>query len=87
MGEVQTVSTYWVTGPLASPDPFRGGVAVDMDSCDFSLGNYCAVEKGDDPDFTDFNLQRDAQYVQPLIFEASKALGRPVPLLLSPQRI
>ena len=29
MGEVQTVSTYWVTGSLASPDPFRGGVVVD----------------------------------------------------------
>ena len=30
MGEVQTISTYWVTEPLASPDPFRGGVVVDI---------------------------------------------------------
>ena len=30
MGEVQTISTYRVTGTLASPDPFRGGVVVDF---------------------------------------------------------
>lgn len=57
---------------------------VHMDSCDFSLGNYCAVEKQDDPEFKDFDLSRDAQYVQPLIFEVSESLGKPVPLLLSP---
>ena len=56
---------------------------VHMDSCDFSLGNYCAVEKQDDPEFKDFDLSRDAQYVQPLIFEVSESLGKPVPLLLS----
>lgn len=57
---------------------------VHMDSCDFSLGNYCAVEKEDDPDFGDFSLERDGRYVQPLIRRASEALGSPVPLLLSP---
>ena len=31
MDEVQTITTYWVTGPLASPDPFRGGVVVDWE--------------------------------------------------------
>lgn len=57
---------------------------VHMDSCDFSVDNYCAVENPDDPAFGDFNLERDALYVQPLVQRAAKALGKPVSLLLSP---
>ena len=57
---------------------------VHMDSCDFSVGNYCAVEKPDDPSFPDFSLERDAKYVQPLLRMAAEAAGKPVPLLLSP---
>ena len=57
---------------------------VHMDSCDFSVGNYCAVENPDDPEFKDFNLERDAKYVQPLVKAVSKTLGKPVSLLLSP---
>jgi glucosylceramidase len=57
---------------------------IHMDSCDFSLSNYCAVEKSDDPEFKDFNLDRDAKYVQPLVKKCSAALGRDVCLLLSP---
>ena len=37
---------------------------IHMDSCDFSIGNYCAVENPDDPEFRDFSLERDAKYVQ-----------------------
>ena len=57
---------------------------VHMDSCDFSLGNYCAVSRPDDPDFGDFSLERDARYVQPLVKKAFAAAGKPVSLLLSP---
>ena len=57
---------------------------IHMDSCDFSVSNYCAVERPDDPEFRDFSLERDARYVQPLIKMASQALGRHVRLLLSP---
>lgn len=57
---------------------------VHMDSCDFSISNYCAVENPDDPAFGDFTLERDAKYVQPLIKMAADALGKPVDLLLSP---
>lgn len=57
---------------------------IHMDSCDFSLGNYCAVEKPDAPEFADFNLERDAKYVQPLVKKCSAALGSDVSLLLSP---
>ena len=55
-----------------------------MDSCDFSLGNYCAVTSPDDPAFGDFSLKRDAQYVQPLVKRVFAAAGKPVGLLLSP---
>ena len=57
---------------------------IHMDSCDFSIGNYCAVESPDDPEFRDFSLERDAKYVQPLVKAVSKTLGKPVSLLLSP---
>ena len=57
---------------------------VHMDSCDFSVDNYCAVEKPDDPSFADFSLERDAKYVQPLLKLAAEAQGKPVSLLLSP---
>ena len=57
---------------------------IHMDSCDFSIGNYCAVENPDDPEFRDFSLERDAKYVQPLVKAVSKTLGKPVSLLLSP---
>lgn len=57
---------------------------VHMDSCDFSISNYCAVENPEDPAFGDFTLDRDAKYVQPLVRMAADALGRPVNMLLSP---
>jgi O-Glycosyl hydrolase len=57
---------------------------IHMDSCDFSINNYCAVVRADDPEFQDFNLERDAKYVQPLIKMADQALGKHVRLLLSP---
>lgn len=57
---------------------------VHMDSSDFSINNYCAVKNPDDPLFSDFTLERDAKYVQPLVKMAGEALGKPVSLLLSP---
>lgn len=57
---------------------------IHMDSSDFSIGNYCAVNNPDDPAFSDFTLDRDEKYVQPLVKMAGEALGEPVTLLLSP---
>ena len=57
---------------------------VSIDSCDFSLGHYCAVTDPDDAAFKDFSLARDEQYVEPLLRAAEQAAGGPVPLLLSP---
>ena len=56
---------------------------VSIDSCDFSLGHYCAAG-ADDTAFADLSLARDAKYVQPLIRAAEQAAGQAVPLLLSP---
>ena len=47
---------------------------IHMDSCDFSVSNYCAVEDPGDAAFGDFTLERDAKYVQPLIKMAEEAL-------------
>ena len=57
---------------------------IHMDSCDFSVSNYCAVKDPGDAAFGDFTLERDTKYVQPLIKMAEEALGQPVSLLLSP---
>ena len=57
---------------------------IHMDSCDFSIDNYCAVSNPDDPEFGDFSLERDAKYVQPLVKLCAKAAGKPLGMLLSP---
>ena len=48
---------------------------VHMDSCDFSLGNYCAVSRPDDPDFGDFSLERDARISDCMISPAMRPLA------------
>ena len=57
---------------------------IHMDSCDFSIDNYCAVSNPDDPEFGDFSLERDARYVQPLVKLCAKAAEKPLGMLLSP---
>ena len=47
---------------------------IHMDSCDFSVSNYCAVKDPGDAAFGDFTLERDTKYVQPLIKMAEEAL-------------
>ena len=57
---------------------------VPMDSCDFSLGNYCAVQSEDASGFGSFSLKRDAEYLQPLLRDALRISGTPLKLLMSP---
>lgn len=57
---------------------------VSLDSCDFSLGHYSAMNDPDDSELTSFSLARDEQYVLPLIYAAQKAAGVPIELMLSP---
>lgn len=53
-----------------------------MNSCDFSLGNYSCVEKEGDVALESFNIERDKQYIIPMI-KAAKRFGNFL-LLISP---
>ena len=55
-----------------------------LDSCDFSLGNYSAVEDENDIELSTFNLDRDKQYIIPMIRRAKATSSRPIKLMLSP---
>ena len=56
-----------------------------IDSCDFSLGMYTAVEDPvSDPEFTTFTLDRDRKYIIPAIKGAMEVSEKPLSVLLSP---
>ena len=56
---------------------------IHVDSCDFSVSNYCAIENGEDDAFADFSLAEDEKYLLPLVRAVAKKAGQ-IPLLLSP---
>ncbi len=58
-------------------------IRTHIDSCDFSLGNYSAVEEEQDTQFTSFSLERDARYVQPLLKKAL-SYGENIEIMLTP---
>ena len=56
-----------------------------MDSCDYSLEEYTAVEDPiADPDFETFSLKRDQKYILPVLKEALAMSKEPISVLLSP---
>ncbi len=55
-----------------------------INSCDFGLGNYAAVDQLEDGTLTEFDLTRANQYVLPLINDAYKLRGEKMEILLSP---
>lgn len=55
-----------------------------IDSCDFSISQYAALNKSDDPEFNSFSLARDEKYIIPFIKEAVKTAGKSLPVMLSP---
>ncbi|MDZ7792356.1 MAG: hypothetical protein U5P10_01310 [Spirochaetia bacterium] len=55
-----------------------------MNSCDFSLDNYAAVDIPGDKKLWSFSCEREKQYLWPFIHAAYKAAGTDLPLLLSP---
>lgn len=54
-----------------------------IDSCDFTLGMYQAVEDSD-PELASFSIKRDRQYILPALKEAIAETDKPVSVLLSP---
>lgn len=59
-------------------------IRTHVDSCDFSLGNYSAVEDKNDADFSTFSLRHDEENIIPYIHAAYKAAKRELPVMLSP---
>ena len=60
-------------------------IRTSIDSCDFGLGQYQAVEDPlADPDFHTFTIDRDRKYIIPMIKEAMEAAAEPISVLLSP---
>lgn len=60
-------------------------VRVHMDSCDYSLEEYAAVEDPiADPELKTFSLKRDRLYILPMLKEAMALSTEPFSVLLSP---
>jgi len=60
-------------------------VRIHIDSCDFSLSEYQAVEDPiADPELCTFNIDRDRKYIIPVMKEVLAAAGDNVSVLLSP---
>ena len=60
-------------------------IRMHMDSCDYSLEEYQAVEDPiADPEFATFTLDRDRKYMLPLLKDAMAVSAEPFSVLLSP---
>ena len=60
-------------------------IRVPVDSCDYSLEEYQAVEDPiADPEFKTFDMTRNFRYILPALKEAISLCKRPVSVLLSP---
>lgn len=55
-----------------------------INSCDFALSNYAAVTNEEDKDFKSFHLERENQYIIPMIKDALKETKDGITFLLSP---
>lgn len=68
-----------------SPEGLRYNVGrTHINSCDFALENYAAVEDEADTEFKTFDLSRANRYVLPLILDAQKEARDGIPFLVSP---
>lgn len=57
---------------------------IPIDSCDFSLGHYEAVEDEEDKAFAHFQLERVEENILPLLDDAQKVYGGKLELMLTP---
>lgn len=55
-----------------------------LDSCDFSLDSYAAMNDPRDPELASFSLVRDEKYILPLIHAANAAAPEPLQVMLTP---
>ena len=54
-------------------------VRIPIDSCDFSIGQYCGYTEIGAPDFS-----RIEKWILPMLRDAEKTAGRKIPVMLSP---
>lgn len=59
-------------------------VRTHIDSCDFSLGQYEAMDDPTDTDLKTFSLDRDEKYIIPLLKHAEKIADNNLQVMLSP---
>ncbi len=59
-------------------------VRTHIDSCDFSLGIYTAMEDPEDREMNSFSLERDEKYILPFLREAQAKSGGTLDIMLSP---
>lgn len=59
-------------------------VRTHIDSCDFSLSQYCAMDCQDDKSFSSFKIERDEKHIIPWILKAYRIAGCEFPVMLSP---
>lgn len=59
-------------------------VRIPVDSCDFSLGHYEAVENAEDKTFAGFQLERVEKNILPLLNDAQKVYGGTLEIMLTP---
>lgn len=59
-------------------------VRIPIDSCDFSLGHYEAVENAEDETFAQFQLERVEKNIFPLLNDAQKVYGGKLEIMLTP---
>ncbi len=60
-------------------------IRIHIDSCDYSLTEYQAVaDPIADPELNTFSIERDRQYILPVVKEALAMAAGPVKVLLSP---
>jgi glucosylceramidase len=55
-----------------------------IDSCDFSLGIYAAMNDPEDAEMKSFQQEREEQYILPLLRAAAQKAGKAFDLMLSP---
>lgn len=59
-------------------------IRTHIDSCDFSLNNYTAMDDPEDRDMKSFSLKRDEEYILPLLRRARGTKKEDFDLMLTP---
>lgn len=59
-------------------------IRTHIDSCDFSISNYTAMEDSKDREMNSFTLKRDEEYILPFLRKARSAKGEDFDLMLTP---